>query len=171
MAIIAAAYPNCRIDPEDRLQRGVWHDMLGDLSYGAALLVTQAMIATLKFPPTIADIREAAARSTAEARGEPTAGEAWAKVLKAIGRYGYYRPTEARQALGERLWDAVSQAGGWTCLCTTDEIEIISAQFERRYKAAQEQQRYRLQVPQAVQDHLKALGAGTMLKQIGGDAQ
>lgn len=174
LQIIIKAYPSSRLQADDDTLN-LWHEMLSDLPLNIAAIATKSMIATLRYPPTIADIRESVARSMAEARGELTAGEAWGKVLAAVRKYGdndERQVERARDALGDTLWDAVRLIGGWAYLCSTDDdVSTLSAQFERRYKAAQEQAKYREQVPLAVQDHLKALGAGTMLKQIGGDAQ
>jgi len=123
--------------------------------------------------PTIADIRESVARSMAEARGELTPGEAWGRVLSAVRKCGDNDPRQvdrARAELGD-LWETVKLIGGWSYLCNTDDdISTLSAQFERRYKAVKQQEQYRTQVPQAVQDHLKALGAAQGLKMIGGDS-
>lgn len=159
LQIIIKAYPSSRLQADDDTLN-LWHEMLSDLPVDIAASAAKAMIATLRFPPTIADIREAVARSISEARGDLTAGEAWAKVLKAVGRYGYYRGDEARAALGESLWASVQQIGGWSHLCTTDEVEIVSAQFERRYKVMREQEQRRMQIPAQVQDRMRALLAG-----------
>lgn len=156
LAYIAIAYPNGKVESNEPTVN-LWSKFTADLTLEQATLAVDSMIATLKFPPTIADIREAVARSMADARGEPTAGEAWARVLKAVGRWGYYQPDKARAALGESLWASVQQVGGWNHLCTTDEIEIVSAQFERRYKAQAEQGRRRAQIPAQVQERMRAL--------------
>ena len=50
----------------------------------------------------------------------PSAGEAWARVKKAASWYGYYRPDDARRELGEDIWRAVRQVGGWREICAGD---------------------------------------------------
>ena len=171
LTIIIKAYPSSRLQADDDTLN-LWHEMLSDLPVEIAASSTKALISTLRFPPTIADIRESVARSMAEARGELTPGEEWGRVLAAVRKYGdndERQVQRAREALGDDLWEAVRLIGGWAYLCNTDDdVSTISAQFERRYKAMQEQAKYRVQVPQAVQDHLKALGAGQGLKMIGG---
>lgn len=171
LAYIAIAYPNGKVEPNEPTVN-LWAQFMADLPYTLAKSAVDSMIATLRFPPTIADIREAVARSMAEARGELTPGEAWGRVLAAVRKYGdndERQVQKAREAIGDDLWEAVRLIGGWAYLCNTDDdVSTISAQFERRYKAMQEQAKYRVQVPQAVQDHLKALGAGQGLKMIGG---
>lgn len=168
LAYIAIAYPNGKVEPNEPTVN-LWAQFTDDVPYAFAKLAVDAMIATSPYPPTIAALRESVAKSTTDARGEMSAGEAWSKVRKAISKYGSYRPEQAHDALGDALWTAIEHVGGWKYICTTeDEQSTLSAQFERRYKAAQEQAKYRQQVPQAVQDHLKALGAAQGLKMIGG---
>lgn len=168
LGMIVTAYPDSKIAADDRTV-DLWFDMLQDLPANVTAAATKAMFATLKWPPKIADIREAVARAQSEARGDLSAGEAWGRVRRAVSRFGYYQPEAAREFLGATLWAAIDQIGGWAYLCTTeDDASTLSAQFERRYKAAAEQQKYRDMVPQAVQDHLKALGAGQGMKMIGG---
>lgn len=168
LAYIAVAYPNGKVEPNEPTVN-LWAQFTADLPYNAAKLAVDSMIATLKFPPSIADIREAVARAQSEARGDLSAGEAWGRVRRAVSRFGYYQPAKARDCLGSALWAAIDQIGGWAYLCTTeDDASTLSAQFERRYKAAADQQKYRDMVPLAVQEHLKALNPAAMLKQIGG---
>lgn len=168
LAYIAIAYPNGKVEPNEPTIN-LWSRFTADLSLEAAQLAVDSMISTLRFPPTIADIREAVAKSASEARGDLSAGEAWQKVRKAISRYGYYRSDEARAALGERLWSAIEQIGGYGYVCTTeDDASTLSAQFERRYKATAEQERYREQVPATVQDRMRALVGEAARRLTGG---
>ena len=68
----------------------VWFALLGDLPYKQAELAVQKHMATEKFPPTIADIREKAEQITSVKETEMSELEAWAIVRKAIGRSNYY---------------------------------------------------------------------------------
>ena len=63
----------------------VWFALLGDLPYKQAELAVQKHMATEKFPPTIADIREKAEQITSVKETEMSELEAWAIVRKAIG--------------------------------------------------------------------------------------
>lgn len=158
LSVIKTAYPNSRFDANEQTLL-LWHEMLADIPAEIATLAVKSMVATLKFPPSIADVREAVSRNERELRGYMTAGEAWDAVRRAISNYGYYQPEKARESLGERLWKAVGMAGGWTLLCTTDEVTTVSAQFERRYNAMVEQETYHMQVPETVMLQLRELAA------------
>ena len=72
----------------------VWFALLGDLPYKQAELAVQKHMATEKFPPTIADIREKAEQITSVKETEMSELEAWAIVRKAIGRSNYYAEEE-----------------------------------------------------------------------------
>ena len=152
---IIVIYPASKVKA-DELTVNVWHEMLRDLPGDVVSAATKRMCSTLKFPPSIADIRENVAQAVREAQGMPTAGEAWAKIRKAASWYGYYRPEEARKALGEQIWRAVEMVGGWRELCE-GETAILSAQFERRYNAMVQQDMNRVQIPASVNEEMKKL--------------
>ena len=157
LSLLSATYPRFNFAP-DEMRLKAWHDMLADLPGDVVAIATKRMISTLKFPPTIADIREAVANAVQDARGTVNAGEAWRKVTKAISDYGYYQPDRARAYLGEDVWRAVEYIGGWADLCTSEEpITVRSAQFERRYTAMVQQQGEAIQIPSEVRDAMKRL--------------
>ncbi|MBR0463476.1 MAG: hypothetical protein IJJ23_03730 [Clostridia bacterium] len=157
LALLTISYPRFAFEANEQTV-SIWHDMLKDLPGEAVILASKRMISTLKFPPTIADIREAVASSVQDARGTVNAGEAWRKVTKAISDYGYYQPDLARAYLGEDVWRAVEYIGGWADLCTSEEpITVRSAQFERRYTAMVQQQGEAIQIPSEVRDAMKRL--------------
>lgn len=157
LALISVAYPGSKVSADEQTLT-LWHQMLEDMPGEIVAAAVKRMIATLKFPPSIADIREAVAQATQDARGTLSAGEAWAKVCKAVSWYGYYRPDEARKWLGEDVWRAVDMVGGWREVCAGEDSEgVISAQFERRYNAMQMQQTQLIQIPASVRDDMKRL--------------
>lgn len=152
---IIVMYPASKVKANE-LTVAVWHEMLSDLPNEVVSAAVKRMCATLKYPPSIADIRENVTEAMKEAKGIPTAGEAWSKVRKAASWYGYYRPDEARQVLGEEIWRAVEMVGGWREVCEA-ESTIISAQFERRYNAMVQQEMNRVQIPASVNEDMKRL--------------
>ena len=157
LALISVAYPGSKVSADEQTLT-LWHQMLEDMPGEIVAAAVKRMIATLKFPPSIADIREAVAQATQDAQGTLSAGEAWAKVRKAVSLYGYYRGDEARAWLGEYIWRAVEMVGGWRELCAGDDSEaVVSAQFERRYNAMQTQQTQLIQIPVSVRDDMARL--------------
>ena len=167
---ITALYPMSKIRADVPSVKS-WQKALEDLPAEAVSVALRRMVSTLKFPPTVADIREAVAKAVQEARGVPTAGEAWGRVKRAASWYGYYRPEDARRALGEDIWRAVQQVGGWREICAGDSPDgVISAQFERRYNAMITQQAERVQIPASVREDMARL-VGPLAERflIGGD--
>lgn len=164
---IMVMYPSSSVKA-DEMTVNVWHHMLSDLPADVVNMAVERMGATLKFPPSIADIREQVATAKREAEGAPSAGEAWAKVRAAASRYGYIRPDDARKALGEPIWAVVKQVGGWREVCCCERPEVLSAQFERRYEAAAVQDMHRIQIPASVREGMTAL-IGGLLAIEGGD--
>lgn len=157
LQLLIAAYPSSKLAAND-VTVGVWHEMLKDLPGEVVGVAVRRMIATLKFPPTIADVREAVTGGVADAQGFVDAGEAWRRVRKAISKYGYYRGDEAQKALGADIWSGVEMAGGWQFLCADDGEETVrSAQFERRYNGRFKAQIEKAQIPQDIDDRFKAL--------------
>lgn len=155
--LLIVMYPASKIN-DDELTIGVWHEMLEDLPAEVVGAAVKRMCAVLKFPPSIADIREAVADAARDAQGTLAAGEAWARVKKAVSLYGFYRPDAARKALGERIWRAVEMIGGWQELCAGEEdTSVRSAQFERRYNAMVAQESERVQIPASVREDMKRL--------------
>lgn len=56
----------------------------------------------------------------------------------AIGRFGYYRPDEARRFLGEAAWCVVNKSGGWHVVCEIDYDRIMSERKRWRELASVE---------------------------------
>lgn len=157
LQLIILAYPNGKVQA-DEMTVDMWHRMLHDLGVEEARAAVERLVATQKFPPAIAEVREAVVNNWMDACGAPTAGEAWAKVVRAIGKYGYDQPRRAREDLGELVWAGVLMAGGWTHLChSEDGLGVLGAQFERRYDAALKCERERLQIPENTRAQIREL--------------
>jgi len=72
----------------------LWSEMLSDIPFDIAKAALIKVLATARFWPTVAEIREAAA-SIANP-GILTPAEAWGQVIKAVQEFGYYRSGEGR---------------------------------------------------------------------------
>lgn len=166
---ITVMWPASKINP-DPLTVGIWHEMLKEYSAELVGVAIRSLGATLKFPPSIADVCGEISRLTMEASGTASAGEAWAKVRRAIRWYGYSRGEDARAALGEEIWKAVEMVGGWRDLCLGEaEPAVLSAQFERRYNAMLGQKARTVQLPEGVREEMARLvGPLTERLAIGG---
>jgi hypothetical protein len=122
--------------------------MLADLDGGAAALALQEILATSKWPPTIADIRERVAHRRIAA---PDIGAAWEEVRLAVNCSGdpamdWMDDANAKAGLpstsGAPTWShpvitAAVRTMGWDDfrMSKTEDVATWRAQFERYYKA------------------------------------
>lgn len=116
----------------------LWFKQLCDLDYKIAEIALNKWVATEKWPPTIADIREQAA--IIEVGELPDWGECWAKVTKAIRRYGSYNPREALDSLDDLTRRCVERLGFVNLCMSTNEaadranFRMIYEQLAQRWK-------------------------------------
>ena len=126
---ISGAYPTFELT-DDRVS--IYVKLLADLDAEALIAATQQHIATSKFPPTVAELREACASLTRPAL--PAWADAWGEVLDAIRRVGYLgRPSFSHPLITQ----AVHSMGGWKLLCAMEISETATqrAQFRDVYNA------------------------------------
>jgi hypothetical protein len=124
---LMAAYPNREIRPETVEE---YARMLADLDYGAACEAVAHLKATVRWFPTIAEIRQ---RVTEAAAGAGGGEEAWAELKRAFGVVGYMREPAWSSTVMAR---AVAAMGGWRLLCESEEPEgVLRAHFMRVYDA------------------------------------
>jgi len=109
----------------------LWEKMLSDIPYEIAESALIKVLATARFFPTVAEIREAAASIVNPAI--PSAAEAWGEVVQAIRRYGYYREEEALASLSPATAQVVRWIG-WQEICICEEVDVIRGQFRRAYE-------------------------------------
>ena len=116
----------------------LWFKQLCDLDYMIAEIALNMWVATKKWPPTIADIREQAAII---AVGElPDWGEGWEKVTKAIRRYGSYNPKAALDSLDELTRRCVERLG-FINLCMSTNEAAERANFRMIYEQLAERRK------------------------------
>lgn len=131
-----AVYPQMM---PDRDAFDVWYELLKDLDYRQASAAIQRHMQTSKYPPTIADIRQAV---TAPKEEMPEL-EAWALARKAIR----CDPDSAKEQF-DRLPELVQKTIGtpaalteWGQLPSETVGSVIQSQFLRGYRAQAERQR------------------------------
>ena len=127
----------------------LWYRVLGDIDYKTAELFLQKWVATNKWSPTIADIREGCANITS---GEmPDWGKAWEQVEKAIRNYGMYRENEAYASMDE-ITEEVTRRLGFKEICTSENIQIDRANFRMIYEQVIERKKTDRQVTPSVKN-------------------
>lgn len=141
----------------------VWTMLLEDLPAQLVLVAVKKHCLTSRFPPTIAEIREAAT-VTANPTLQTTPAEAWGEVTKAIRWYGVYREEEALASMSEQT-RAVVKTIGWKDLCICEEPDIIRGQFRRAYETMATRRKESALLPEAFRQQIDSIGKD-MIKQI-----
>lgn len=165
-AIFASAlrtyYPKENILPNEQALE-LWYKQLNDIPYELAEVTLNKWVATNKWSPSIADIREQALGIT---QGEAKEwGEAWQEVLRAISLYGSWEERKAMDSLDETTRKVVKRLG-FRNLCFSENIQNDRANFRMIYEREQERAKQDAQLPQ----RLKALISNMpMLLEEGGE--
>ena len=143
-AAMRAYYPREKILP-DNASRDLWYKHLEDIPYETAVVALNKWVSVNKWPPTIADLREAALEVSTDAI--PDWSEAWETVLNAIRRFGPYRQTEAMESLDDMTRTVVRRLGFMT-LCSSENVAADRANFRTIYQIMAERKRREAQLPE-----------------------
>ena len=143
-AAMRAYYPREKILP-DNASRDLWYKHLEDIPYETAVVALNKWVSVNKWPPTIADLREAALEVSTDAI--PDWSEAWETVLNAIRRFGPYRQTEAMESLDDMTRTVVRRLGFMT-LCSSENVAADRANFRTIYQIMAERTRREAQLPE-----------------------
>lgn len=128
VAVIIAAFPKSGLDENSS---AVYERMLVDLDWPAANAAVERLLATAKFPPTIAEIRESAL--TLHAGEVRPGGGAWGEVLRAIGRYGRNRVPGTDFQFTDPVTADCVRALSWRELCDSENQAADRARFVELY--------------------------------------
>jgi len=149
-AIFASAlqtyYPKENLLPNNEAME-LWYRQLQDIPYKVAEIALNKWVATNKWSPTIADIRECSAEIT---QGElPDWGQGWEQVLRAIRQFGMYRAGEAMASFDELTRQTVERLG-FRDICLSENIAQERANFRMIYEQLAERKKKQAQIPQSV---------------------
>jgi hypothetical protein len=164
MAMLKTAYPSFYKDfSKEELNAAVnlWATMFAD---DPAYIVTEAvksLMCTLKYPPTIADVKEKIAMIT-----QPpamTEMEAWQMVKSAIS---YYNATETFSRLPPILQKIVGSPNTlreWAQMEAETVDSVIQSNFMRSYKVRAAQEKERAMLPESTKQMIAGLAGKGML--------
>lgn len=139
---ILAYYPNSQaLQSPEAVE--LWYRQLSDIPYEIANGALDRWVASNKWPPTIADIREAAV-DLVEGETEDWS-EGWEAVIKAIGRWGMHREAEALANMPETARKTVQRLG-WQNICLSEDISVERANFRQIYLSISERKKKELQI-------------------------
>lgn len=113
LAIIKAAYTKFFISENKddvQIQVETWHSLFSEEPYRLVEEAVKALMCTLKFPPTVADVKE---KITLILKPQMLSEmEAWHIVKKAVDDYDYYETPDYNRAVINRLPPAIKRIVG-----------------------------------------------------------
>lgn len=156
---LKAAYPVQSFLP-DKYSLRLWYRLLGDVDYSKAQAAAAKHICTSKFPPTIAEFREACA--SVDDVSPRSWLDGWGTVQKLISKYGYCRPEEAKAALAEAdpIAARVVENLGWQNLCMSENTVADRANFRQAYETYNAREKEMSMLPPEIRGSLETLARG-----------
>ncbi len=160
---IKTYFPRDNMLPTDTAME-LWYDMLKDMDYQSAYIGLRNHVATSKFAPTIADIRNGAAISQPQELNEM---EAWSLVRKAICN-SIYNSVSEFEKLPPLVQKAVGLPDSLREWAMTENLnhEVVMSNFQRAYKAELKRQEELQKMPQNVRSLIEKANAGSYSAQI-----
>ncbi len=150
---IRTYYPKENILPNQQAME-LWYRELQDIPANVAEAALRKWVATNKWSPSIAELREAAAEVR---HGEvPDWGEGWKQVLNAIRVYGRERPKSAIASM-HPIAGEVAERMGWWNLCVSTNQDADRANFRMMYESLAEREQARQQVALPLQEVISQL--------------
>lgn len=127
----------------------LWFKQLQDIPYIVAEAALNKWVATQKWSPTIAEIREMAVTITNGER--PLWSDGWEQVQSAISKYGVYAIPEAMASFDDITKQTVQQLG-FKGLCLSENSMQDRANFRMIFEQIALRKRKEQQVPVKLRD-------------------
>lgn len=129
--IVSANYRNWPEEGKEEDVVTLWEMMLSDIPIFVAKNAIKFHMSKSVYPPTVADIREAAA-SVSQPR-TIDAIVAWSMITTAIRKFGYYRQEEGMASLPADVAQ-MARRFTWNELCLSENIDTLRAQFRMAWE-------------------------------------
>lgn len=147
---------------EDSLK--VWYHMLKDLTYEQVSTASYKYMATGKFPPTIAEIREAALQ-IAHPDTDTSWSDGWEQLIRAIRHFGYYQQEEAFASMDD-ITRTVVRRLGWKELCMSENLIADRANFRMAYEQEQNKAKEKAVLPAGLRKQIETIQGVPMLEVV-----
>lgn len=143
----------------------IWYQLLQDISYEQLSVAIQKHMVTNKFPPTIAELREASVNCLVEIKGW---ADGWEKTKRAMRNYGYNRQNEAIASIDDDVAVRVVKRLGWKELCMSKTPMQDRANFRMIYEQESERQIKTAMLPESLRESIAHLQENISVKKIEG---
>lgn len=139
-----------------------WHSCLEDLDYNLCLMATKKAIMISSFPPTIHDIRKAAAELIASPEINRTPIEYWNEAFKMIKK-GTYMTTdefEKHSEVVKRFFGSVAQVQELAKTDLDTVVTVTKGQFLKQVEVLQSRVKEQSLLPASMKDIIGHIGSG-----------
>jgi len=167
LAVLENMFPRFELEPRTV---EAYHLILGDLDADLLKAATLEIGAQDRaFFPSAGELRTVAFELLDRQRGIPTAGEAWAEVLKKLN---WYEPPAPEDFSHPAIYDALNGIGGNRYLAHTPEDMLYTARarFFETYQALLKRQRENTRMLPAVREVAALLAKTAKRLEAGDDA-
>lgn len=158
LGIIKAAYPAFYKDKsKSELQTVVvlWASLFKDDQQQIVEEAVKALMCTLKYPPTIADVKEKIQELTQPE--QLTEMEAWNLVKKAMNTSYYTESFRSLPPALQRIVGSPNQLKQWAFMGTDTVNSVIQSNFMRSYKVVAKREREYAKLPESSKQLMEQL--------------
>jgi hypothetical protein len=159
MAILRAGYPNFyrNMTKEDATNAiNLWATMFAEEPAQIVTEAVKSLMCSLKFPPTIADVKEKIELLTQPE--QLTEMEAWNLVKKAMNTSDFVKSFQELPPIIRRIVGSASQLKEWAY--TEGDMSVISSNFMRSYRARVAHERELVRLPQSAKEMIAGVAEG-----------
>ena len=168
MAILKAGYPNFYKDMSAKDATSIinlWSTMFTDDPAHVVTEAVKSLMCTLKFPPTIADVKEKISLITQPTQMSEM--EAWQMVKSAINYYNAGQTFQRLPAILRKIVGSPSQLREWAIMEAETVNSVVQSNFMRSYKAVSTREKEMSMLPESTRQMIAGLTERMMLN--GGD--
>lgn len=167
LTVLKTAYPNfyktlSKSDAENTIE--LWATMFESEPVNLVIEAVKTLICSLKYPPTIADVKEKIREITKP--GTMTELEAWSKVKGSISYYNAGNAFNGLPPLLQKLVGSPQQLREWAIMDIDTLNTVVQSNFLRSYSAKVKQEAMRELIPESTKVLIEQLS--DKFKMIGG---
>lgn len=149
---VQSCYPRDNFLPSDE-SKDVWYEMLKDIPNNVMEAALKKHLATSKWAPTIAEIRENAVSVQTETKDWSVA---WEEARKAVRKFGSYQEAEALAWMTPSTAETVKRFG-YNDLCMMENPEVAKAHFRDIYMSIEARSRKDAQIPDSLRGLIESI--------------
>lgn len=160
LGIMKIAYPNFykNLSKEEAQQTAMlWSQMFEGDNAKVVTEAVKALICTLKYPPTVADVKEKM-RLITRTEQEVTEMEAWNQVKVAISYYSAKDNFERLPLILQKLVGSANQLREWALMNAEHVETVVKSNFMRSYTARVKADEQLESLPESTKELINSLG-------------